>query len=46
MLCLIDVLGHFSVTLQPLNFCKVKFTICSARETRRKITKILQPFGF
>ena len=30
-----------------MKFCKVEFTyICSARETKRKITKILQPFGF
>ena len=44
---LIDALGHCSVILQPWNFCKVEFTdICSACETRRKITKILQPFGF
>ena len=39
---LIDVLGHFSVILQPLDFCKVEFTyICSAGRAARKITKIL-----
>ena len=44
---LIDVLGHFTVILQPWNFCKVEFTyISSARETLRKITKILRSFGF
>ena len=45
---LIDVfLVNFSVILQPRKFCKVEFTyICSSRETTRKITKILQPFGF
>ena len=43
---LIDVLGHFSVFLQPRNLCKVEFTyICSARVTTRKNAKILQPFG-
>ena len=44
---LIDILGNFSVILQPWNFCKVEFTyISSARETARKITKILQPSCF
>ena len=44
---LINVLGPFSIILQPRNFYKVKFAyISSARETARKITKILQYFGF
>ena len=34
---LINVLGHFSVILQPGNFSKVEFTfICSAGRTVRK----------
>ena len=37
---LIDVLGHFSVILQPKNLCKGQFTcICSAGRRARKITK-------
>ena len=39
---LINVLGSYSVILQPLTFCKIEFTnIPSACETSRKITKIL-----
>ena len=42
---LIDVLGPFSVTLQPWNFYQVKFTdTSSAGKTARKITKILRSF--
>ena len=38
---LIDVLGHFSVILQPCHFCNVEFTyVSSAGRIARKITKI------
>ena len=41
--CLRPFFSHFAT----MKFCKVEFTyICSASETTRKITKILQPFGF
>ena len=44
---LIDVLGLFSVILQPLNFNKVKFTdTSSAGKTARKTTQILRSFSF
>ena len=44
---LINVLGPFSVILQPRNFLKVKSTyISSARKIARRITKILGFFGF
>ena len=44
---LIDVLGHFSVILQPCNFCKVEFTcICGVARTARKVTKVFLSFGF
>ena len=42
---LINVLGHFSVFLQPQDFGKAEFTyISSARKAARKITKILRSF--
>ena len=44
---LINVLGPFSVTLQPLNFCKIEFTyFSSGRKTARKIKNILQSSCF
>ena len=43
----INVLGPFSLILQPWNSYVVKFTnTSSAGKTARKITKILQSFGF
>ena len=44
---LIDVLGPFSVSLQPGNFCKVKFTDTSgAEEDSENNHKILRSFSF
>ena len=44
---LINVLGPFLATIQTWDFCGVGFTdTFSAGKTRRKITKILQSFGF
>ena len=44
---LIDFLGHFSVILQPLNFCETEFTyICIAGRTARKVTKNTLIFRF
>ena len=43
---MINVLGPFSVILQPLKFHKVEFTDTSyAGKTARKITKVLRSFG-
>ena len=44
---LIDVLGHFSVIFAIMKFfVKLNLPVYSARETTRKINKILQPKGF
>ena len=44
---LIDVVGYFSVILQPGNFCKVDLTyVCSTARTARKITKYFDLSAF
>ena len=44
---LINVLGPFSVILQPRNFFNVEFTyISNTRKIAGKITKIHRSFGF
>ena len=43
---LVDVLGQFSVILQPLNFCKAEFTYINSAGRREKSQKYFDLSAF